>query len=230
MTVDAVLFDLDGTLCTYRRSSRELLASAFERAGVEPFFDADDYHARMGEYVEAAPTKAALRRRCFADLARERGRDPAVGERVAAVFATERDHSNVRPLEGARAALDALAADHRLALVTNGGPDMQDPKLDALDLRDYFEAVVYAGHETPTKPAVEPFERALADLGVAPERAVHVGDDLEQDVAGAHAAGVGSVWLPPDDAPDDPDPAPDYVAEAPAVLTDPPWRSARPRS
>lgn len=34
---DAVLFDLDDTLCRYRRSGSELLAAAFERTGRDPF-------------------------------------------------------------------------------------------------------------------------------------------------------------------------------------------------
>ncbi|PSQ56909.1 haloacid dehalogenase, partial [Halobacteriales archaeon SW_7_71_33] len=32
--VETVLFDLDDTLCTYRRSGAELLSLAFDRVGV----------------------------------------------------------------------------------------------------------------------------------------------------------------------------------------------------
>jgi len=55
--------------------------------------------------------------------------------------------------------------------------------------------MVFAGHETPPKPDPEPFRRALDDLGVAPERAVHVGDSLATDVAGAARAGLRAIRL-----------------------------------
>ncbi len=43
--------------------------------------------------------------------------------------------------------------------------------------------------------APEIFEAALAALGVAPDEAVHVGDSLKADVAGAAALGIRTVWI-----------------------------------
>lgn len=52
------------------------------------------------------------------------------------------------------------------------------------------------------KPDPKIFEIALAELGVAPERAVHVGDTAHADVEGALAAGVRPLHLDPyDDCP-----------------------------
>lgn len=52
------------------------------------------------------------------------------------------------------------------------------------------------------KPDPRIFEIALAKLGVAPERAVHVGDTAHADVEGALAAGVRPLHLDPyDDCP-----------------------------
>lgn len=224
--VEAVLFDLDGTVCDYRRSSRELLAEAFDIVDVDPFFAVEDYLDTIPEVVGDFDTKAELRAACFAELAREAGRDPAVGRTVADAYAAERNHSDVEFLPGARAALDALADDHRLGLVTNGGPDTQDPKLDTLDLRDAFEVVVYAGFEASAKPDPEPFHLALDGLDADAGRTVHVGNSLETDVRGAHRAGVASAWLADGDA--DPDPHPHYVLDSMADLTDPPWARNRP--
>jgi HAD superfamily hydrolase (TIGR01549 family) len=218
--VAAVLFDLDDTLCTYRRSTADLLPAAFERAGVEPFFAVAAYHERIGEYVDDTDSKAELRRAAFADLAEEAGLDRAVGERVAAAYADERDHAAVRALSGVPEVLSTLSADHRLALVTNGTPEMQNPKLDALDLRGRFETVVYAGHDVPAKPAAAPFERALSALDVRADRAVYVGDDPETDVDGATAVGLRTV-LVGDAAPAAREPT-DRVDDV-AALRDPPW-------
>jgi len=196
--IEAVLFDVDGTLCEYRRSGRELLGVAFEREGVEPFFAVEDYYARYGTFSETTESVDALREECFAAIAAERGRDRALGRALARRFADERDHRDVVPLPGAHEAIGALAEEHELAVVTNGSSEMQNLKLDGIGLADAFETIVYAGYGVAPKPDPAPFHRALDALDVRPERAVHVGNSLEADVAGARAAGLRSVWVPDD--------------------------------
>jgi len=220
--VEAVLFDIDGTLVEYERTPGDLLPLAFEAAGVDPFFDAADYEARYGEFAEESEDVQDLRERCFAAIARERGRDPEVGRAVARAYATERDHTRVDLLPGAESVLDTLDARYSLAAVTNGGPGMQGRKLAAVGLEDRFETVVHAGYETAAKPAVEPFQVALESLGVAPGRSVYVGNSLEADVAGANRAGVRSVWFDRDGAAD-PEPEPHGRVSSLHALVDEPW-------
>ena len=45
------------------------------------------------------------------------------------------------------------------------------------------------------KPAPAYFESALALMGVAPDRALMVGDDIENDVIGAQSAGIPAVLV-----------------------------------
>lgn len=218
--VEAVLFDVDDTLCRYRRSSAELLALAFDAASVEPFFTAETYHERFEEFVAETETMADLRRACFAAIAADEGREPSLGEAVADAYAAERDHRAVDPLPGALDAIERLAADHALGVVTNGAPGMQRRKLAAVGLDDAFDVVVHAGYDAPAKPDPEPFRRALAALDVPAARAVHVGNSLSTDVTGAHGAGVRSAWL---DQGEDPDPVPHYTLGSMRELTAPPW-------
>jgi putative hydrolase of the HAD superfamily len=221
----AVLFDLDGTLCVYRRSGDEVLAAAFDAVGVERFFDVADYYERYGEFAPAASDPTDLRERAFAAIAAERGRPAALGRALAAAYAERRDHGAVDPLPGVPRVVRALAADRPVGLVTNGGPAMQRPKLRTLGLTDAFDVVVYAGHANdhdewgvvPAKPDPEPFRVALERLGVAPEHAAHVGNAPEADVAGAARAGLTSVLVGDRDPADGP--PPDHVVDAVADLT-----------
>lgn len=71
MAIDAVPFDLDDTRCRYRQSGRDLLASAFEAVGVDPFFTIEDYHARYAEFVADSEDVRDLRYACFTAIARE---------------------------------------------------------------------------------------------------------------------------------------------------------------
>ncbi|MFB6125449.1 MAG: HAD family hydrolase [Halanaeroarchaeum sp.] len=191
---DAVLFDLDETLVRYERPASEVLSVAFDAAGVDPFFDETDYQARYEAFFEQSESIDHLRELIFADIADGAGHDPALGREIARTYAAERDHSRVQLLPGAPALLDALS--HRpLGLVTNGDPEMQVPKLEATGLTDRFETVVYAGHDTASKPDPEPFHRALGDLGVAPAGGAFVGNDPTADVGGAQGVGMRSVWI-----------------------------------
>lgn len=191
--VEAVTLDLDDTLVSYRRSPDELLRAAFDAVGVEPLFPVEAYYDRFEEFSERTESMTELRRECFAELCRERGHDAETGRDVAAAFAAERDHGNVAWCRGAERFLDTL--DERAipyAVVTNGPPDAQRQKLDAVGLSERVETVVFAGHDCPAKPDPEPVERAVRELGVDFEAVVHVGDSAS-DVGSAEAAGVGAV-------------------------------------
>jgi HAD superfamily hydrolase (TIGR01509 family) len=218
--VDTVLFDIDDTLCEYRRSGAELLALAFDRKGIEPFFAIEDYYARYSEFSEATDTVKTLRAECFAAIAEERGHDPELGRVLAGTYAAERDHRNVRPLPGSCETIASLSSNHRLGIVTNGPPDMQAKKLDGIGIRDAFEVVIHAGYDAPTKPNPEPFHQALSALDATPDSTVHVGNSLASDVAGAQAAGLQAVWLSDGT---DPDPIPEYTLDSLAELREPPW-------
>jgi putative hydrolase of the HAD superfamily len=213
--LDAVLFDVDDTLCRYRRSGSELLAAAFERTGLDPFITVEEYHARYPAFVDESDSMTDLRERCFAAIAADEGRDPSEGVRVAEAYAAERDHGNVEPTPGLEAAISSLSERPGVSLgvVTNGAPEMQSRKLEALGLDGAFGTVVYAGYDAAAKPAPEPFEMALSALDARPERTFHVGNSLDADVAGAHAAGVRSVWIPDDgeSSIEHPDPVPDHT-------------------
>jgi len=186
--VEAVLFDLDDTICEYRQSVAELVAHSFDAVGVEPFFTTDQYRERFGEYVEECDGVDEIRERSFVALAEERGRDPDLARELAAAYAAERDQADVEFLPGAKEAVETLCERYRAGVVTNGAPEMQSEKLRSLGIEGRFETVVHAGHDTPAKPDPEPFEVAMEALGMSAERAVKVGNSLSTDVAGAHAA------------------------------------------
>jgi putative hydrolase of the HAD superfamily len=217
-----LIFDLDGTLCEYRRPGTAILETAFDRAGVEPFFTVADYYGRFEEFVAGNDGIRGIRSDTFATMAAESGHDPEVGRELAAVYAAERDHTAVRWLPGAQAALEELGERYPLSIVTNGDPEMQGQKLDALGAADRFEAVVHAGFDAPSKPDPEPFEVALSAMGVDAPRAVTVGNSLDHDVAGAHNAGLQSVWLDRDGVAVGP-PEPHHRIESMHDLRTEPW-------
>lgn len=96
----------------------------------------------------------------------------------------------VTPYDDVLPALPRLRARWRLGTITNGNADLQ-----AIGLAHHFEATLAAPQFGRAKPDPSIFLAGCAALGVAPEAAVYVGDDLKLDVIGAQQAGMRAVWL-----------------------------------
>lgn len=91
--------------------------------------------------------------------------------------------------------LEQLRGLYRLALVTNGAPDLQREKIAASGLAGYFDAIVVSGEQGIGKPDPRIFGHALELVGAQPAMALMVGDNLRRDVAGARRAGLRAIWI-----------------------------------
>jgi putative hydrolase of the HAD superfamily len=100
------------------------------------------------------------------------------------------------PMPGAVEALRALTARGlRLGIVSNTGrtPGSVLRRILARhDMLQYFDAVAisYSDEVGFRKPDARIFARTLAALGVAPARALHIGDNPDADVLGAQKVGM----------------------------------------
>jgi putative hydrolase of the HAD superfamily len=67
--------------------------------------------------------------------------------------------------------------------------------LEATGLRGLIDGVVCSAEVGVSKPDPAPFAAALRLTGLAPAEVVHIGDSLEEDVAGARAAGIEPILI-----------------------------------
>lgn len=92
--------------------------------------------------------------------------------------------------------LEELAAHFRLGLCSNfSHAETALAILARCGLRPHLSAVAISETTGYRKPRREIFAAVLDELGVDAEEAVHVGDRLTEDVVGASAAGIRTVWL-----------------------------------
>ena len=82
-----------------------------------------------------------------------------------------------------------------MALVTNGASEFQRPKIERYDLAQFFNYILVEGEFGAGKPDLSVFTHTLDKLGVTPDKAWMVGDDLKRDILGANDAGIFSVWV-----------------------------------
>lgn len=66
---------------------------------------------------------------------------------------------------------------------------------DEFGLTAHFDFILASAVFGAAKPSVRIFEEALKRSGMAPHKAVHIGDSLADDIGGAQRAGIYSVLL-----------------------------------
>ncbi len=204
--VQAVLLDLDGTLIDSEFAWRE----AFLQTWAPLYERHPELRERYGEPIELYD--GVYQPRVHA-LATGREWDPRfVREAFESIVGEHFDGSHsyagslfegyyeawprlIAPYPEVRETLEALSGRVRLAIVTNGQSDEQRQKVELSGLAAYFEFVTVSEEAGSLKPDPAIFHHTLERLGVAPASAIHVGDLLAADVAGAKAAGLGAVWL-----------------------------------
>jgi putative hydrolase of the HAD superfamily len=83
----------------------------------------------------------------------------------------------------------------RLGLLTDGRPQTQRAKIDALCISGYFDAIVLSDEygRDRRKPDALPYEHVLHGLGIGPDECVFVGDNPKKDFVGARKLGIRTV-------------------------------------
>lgn len=121
----------------------------------------------------------------------------------------------------ARPTLAALATRYRLGVVANPS-DTHIAALTRDGLMSYFDVVVTPEQVDREKsygktPDARMYKRALEETGVTADRAVHVGNRIDNDVRPAKQAGLHTIWLLRGEAP--PSPTVEQLAEPDAIVT-----------
>jgi HAD superfamily hydrolase (TIGR01509 family) len=108
------------------------------------------------------------------------------------------DHVQLHAKPGAAEVLETLSHDFSLALVTDTETSAEPAvrrALARLGLEKYFDAVVTSQETRTSKPDPSIFEQALVQLGVSPQRAVMVGNDLDRDILPAQQLGLRTILV-----------------------------------
>jgi putative hydrolase of the HAD superfamily len=196
----AILLDALGTLVALEPPAPRLRGELASRFGLE----VTEAQARQAIAAEIAyyrahlddgrdsESLAGLRRRCAGVL---RSALPAaeleLDRLTEALLASLRftTFPDVPP-----ALRDARGRGRRLVVVSNWDVSLNGV-LTALGLAPLLDGIVTSAVAGARKPSAAIFEQALALVGTAPGEAIHVGDSLTEDVAGARAAGIEPVLM-----------------------------------
>jgi N-acylneuraminate-9-phosphatase len=210
----ALFLDLDDTLCdTYgaNEQARHLLGQAL----VAQYGAKVDGQAVANAYVSAIYRRwsesqreryqpiiqkqgeGPFRIQLILDLLGEQGIDD-VSEAAARVLQSKFDSDRLGAFNF-YPGIEAFLAEARklfiLVVITNGPEYSQVPKVKAVNLAEHVDHILIGGQEPEQKPARSIFDKALKLANCKAHEAIHVGDSLAADIAGAHNSGITAVWI-----------------------------------
>ena len=200
MTLNAVIFDVDGTLAETEELHRAAFNAAFAEAGLDWHWDAERYHdllrvegglARMRHYAETARPRDLANMDLNGDFERIHAR------KTALFLSMMEEGAKLRPGVG-RLIDDLRAAGVKLAVCTTSSRATFEALIlnsFGFEALDWFAAVVTREDVEAVKPDPAPYLLALERLGLAPGAAVAI-EDSGRGVASARAAGLEVLAAP----------------------------------
>ena len=191
--LEAVLFDLDGTLLDTATDIAEALNRAMAERGWPPIAPGE-VRRMIGRGSPVLIERAAA----FQGHELDEAAIAAMLERFFYHygFLEESGEFKAEPYAGAAECLRALhEAGARIAVVTNKQKRFATGLLQALALSDWVDYVVGGDSYPRRKPDPAPLLFACEQLGAAPAHALMVGDSTN-DVQAARGAGIPVVCVP----------------------------------
>ncbi|WP_405920217.1 HAD family hydrolase [Streptomyces longwoodensis] len=200
--IRAVVWDVDDTLFDYTTADREGMRAHLAAEGLlAGYGSAEEALIRWREATDQQWTRFAAGEIGFQAQRRERVR-VFLGAELTDDEADVWFQRYVGHYEAAWSlfpdvvpVLDALAASHRHAVLSNSSLHVQNRKLRVLGLHDRFETILCAAELGVSKPQAAAFLAACESLDLPPHEVAYVGDHPEIDGRGAADAGLLSVWI-----------------------------------
>ncbi len=201
--IEAVVFDLDGVLLDSEQlwdAAREQLAE--ERGG--------RWHDRAQRDMMGMSSREWSRYMHDTIGLRE---PPEEINREVVQRLSDLYRERLPVIEGARAAVERLAARWPLGLASSSNRELIDLALELLGVRDLFEATVSSEEVARGKPAPDVYLEVARRLGLDPVRAAAI-EDSHNGILAAMSAGMRVIAIPNSHFP----PGDEALAQADAVL------------
>lgn len=190
--VDAILFDIGGTLYKNKKfdskissQTEELLA---ERLNI-PITEASELMKnKMKELKkkEGDPSKV----RAMADFGISK-------EEVHTAFSQVNPSDYLLPsFDNTEVLMKLKSKRIKLAVLSNFRISLIEKIFNALDIsKNLFDFIISEDKGLPIKPSLIPFQEAIKQFNVNPNRVLYVGDDFEKDIIPASKVGMKTIWI-----------------------------------
>ncbi|GAB6555263.1 HAD family hydrolase [Bacillus mobilis] len=190
--IQAVLFDLDGTLLDRRQSLEQFIHDQYNR--FTPHLMNIEKSGYCSRFLELDNNGYTWKDKVYATLLCEYNITTLTPEQLLHDYITNFQHHCI-PFQNMHELLQRLTQQNiKIGIITNGFTDFQINNLRALNIHTYTNTILVSEAEGIKKPHPEIFERALQKLDVKATECLYVGDHPENDVLGSERVGILGVW------------------------------------
>ena len=194
--IRTVFLDLDDTILDFQKSERVAIRKTFEILGVPHSHEVIERYIEINVGLWQALERGELTREGvlhgrFERLYGELGITRSAKESqllYQSLLAKEYDF-----LPGGKELLLALkeSGKYRLYMATNGIPEVQEPRIEASGVGEFFDGVFISERIGYAKPDKRFFDACFKEIeGFKKEESIIVGDSLSSDIKGGINAGI----------------------------------------
>ncbi len=191
LTVDAAIFDLDGTVIDSIGIYHRIVDATLDRLGLPPVSMARLRNASENDefdWKKVFPTEIDTENTDLVETA----------WKIAGKISPQMFSAAVELIPGAADILTRIAQSGlTIALVTSTPKKNIPPKIVPLidaGIHHFFEEIITSDDTTRRKPTADPLIECLKRLGIAPEESVYVGD-TRVDIKAGKAAGTKTIGV-----------------------------------
>ena len=189
--IKAVIFDLDGTLLNRDASLQSFIDEQYER--FKSRWEKVPKSRYTERFIELDARGLVWKDRVYQQLAEEFELKIAWEVLLEDYMINFKQHCI--PFPHMKFLMKQLKGKSlRLGIISNGKGQFQLDAIQALGIEPYMDVILISEWEGMKKPDPNLFNKGLARLGVHPEEAMYVGDHPDNDIKGARAAGIKTVW------------------------------------
>lgn len=191
LAIQAVLFDLDGTLLDRDTSLLQFVQDQYRRY---PELQTVDHNLFVQRFIELDNHGYLWKDKVYQQLIQEF----SIPNLDWSLLLDDYLSNFQQHCTGYPNLLSMLTAlkNHglKIALISNGYGQFQYDNFKALNIAHLFDEVLISEWEGLRKPDQAIFHRALTRLGVAAEQTVYVGDHPDNDIRASREARMKAVW------------------------------------
>lgn len=199
--IRAVIFDLDDTL--FDRNAAQIRVVELIMKGFSQIFQGFDTERVVAAFLESDRLSAddfyagepsdGLREKRLKSFLQLLGINEDYANAITEMYVRDYPMINI-PISGAVPVVKELSTRFLIGIVSDGLPDVQYRKLDAIGLSGIFSCIVLSEEIGIRKPDPKIFQYAADTLQVKPIECLYVGDSHRNDIVGAKTAGMKACW------------------------------------
>lgn len=197
--IEAVLFDLDGTLLDREKSLIAFVSHQYDR--LAPKLSSISKEHYVSRFVDLDKNGYVWKDVVYEQLIKEFQLTACTVKELLDDYMLNFKHCCI-PFQHLHDMLEELTQRNiKLAMITNGYGQFQLDNIQALVIEHYFDVILISEWEGVKKPNSEIFNRALAKLQVSAAHSMFVGDHAINDIEAAQNIGMKAIWKRNDASP-----------------------------